>query len=57
MKIKCLECGAEFDALDDIIIGEIVTCPDCGLELEVSRIAGGKVDVKTTKCSGEDWGE
>lgn len=57
MKVKCPECGAEFDAPDDVIVGEIVSCPDCGLELEVSSIQSGKVDVKMVRISGEDWGE
>ncbi|HID18026.1 TPA: lysine biosynthesis protein LysW [Candidatus Bathyarchaeota archaeon] len=56
-KAYCLECGAEIEVLDDVIVGEIVSCPDCGLELEVTGIEEGNVKVKTLQVSGEDWGE
>ena len=57
MKVKCLECNCEFDVPDDVIVGEIVTCPDCGLELEVTKIEAGLIEVKSAKVEGEDWGE
>jgi alpha-aminoadipate carrier protein LysW len=57
MNVKCLECGCDFDVPDDVIVGEIVTCPDCGLELEVARIEAGKIELKSAKVEGEDWGE
>jgi len=57
MKVKCPECAAEFDAPEDVIVGEIVSCPDCGLELEVSKVEGGKLEVKIAHVAGEDWGE
>lgn len=57
MKVKCPECGVEFDVSDDVIIGEIVTCPDCGLELEVTKIEAKNIEVKPLQVAGEDWGE
>lgn len=57
MKVKCPECGAEFNAPNDAIIGEIIACPDCGLELEITKIEKGKVEIKTIQITGEDWGE
>jgi len=30
----CVECEAEID-LDDPDVGEIVSCPECGIEMEV----------------------
>jgi alpha-aminoadipate carrier protein LysW len=30
----CVECGAEFD-IDEVEVGDIVSCPECGLEMEV----------------------
>jgi alpha-aminoadipate carrier protein LysW len=56
-KAYCLECGAGIEVSDDVIVGEIVSCPDCGLELEVTGIEGGNVKVKILQVSGEDWGE
>ena len=34
----CVECEAEFD-IDEPEVGEIVSCPECGLEMEVLRRA------------------
>lgn len=31
MKGKCPECFFEFDIEDDVMIGEIVECPDCAI--------------------------
>lgn len=57
MKATCPECAAEFDVLDNVVIGEIVSCPDCGLELEVAEINAGKAILKIVQVEGEDWGE
>ncbi len=56
-KVKCVECGVEFDVPDDVIVGEVISCPDCGLELEVVEIEGDVVKAKVLQVSGEDWGE
>jgi len=32
LKAKCKECGADIEIPDDALPGEIVSCPDCGLE-------------------------
>ena len=37
--------------------GEIVSCPGCGLELEVKQVKGGCVDLQELTIEGEDWGE
>jgi len=57
LKATCPECAAEFDVLDNVVIGEIVSCPDCGLELEVAEINAGKAILKIVQVEGEDWGE
>lgn len=57
MKAACPECVAEFEIPDDVVIGEIVSCPDCGLELEVTGINSGKAVLKIVQVEGEDWGE
>lgn len=33
---KCVDCEAAIQALENTVNGEIVTCPECGLDLEVS---------------------
>ena len=36
-KAKCPDCDAELDVPSDTEKGEIVSCPGCGLELEVKQ--------------------
>jgi len=38
-------------------VGEIVTCPDCGLELEIAEITPDKVALKEISIEKEDLGE
>jgi alpha-aminoadipate carrier protein LysW len=57
MKCKCLECDGEITIPADVVNGEIVTCPDCGLEFELSIDENGKCDLKVAEVVGEDWGE
>ncbi len=30
----CVECDAEFD-MDEVDVGDIVSCPECGTDMEV----------------------
>lgn len=57
LKAKCKECGADIEIPEDALPGEIVSCPDCGLEYEVVSIQGEKVELKLAEEIGEDWGE
>ena len=56
-KAKCPDCDAELDVPVDTEKGEILSCPGCGLELEVKQINGGCVDLQELTIEGEDWGE
>jgi len=58
-KAKCPDCDFELTVLCDIEKGEILSCPGCGLELEVKKITdgGGCVDLQELTIEGEDWGE
>jgi len=56
-KSKCLECEGDISIPDDAVVGEIVTCPDCGLSFEVSEINSSRVVLKAAENMGEDWGE
>jgi len=40
-----------------VISGEIISCPDCGMDYEVHVSEGGKVELKPAEIEGEDWGE
>jgi alpha-aminoadipate carrier protein LysW len=54
---KCPDCDAELEIPEDVIQGEILSCPSCGLELEVTKIKGESVELKELGIEGEDWGE
>ena len=54
MNALCPECGAEF-VLEDVIEGEIVSCPDCGVDLEVLSLEPLTLDLAPEE--EEDWGE
>jgi alpha-aminoadipate carrier protein LysW len=56
-KGKCPDCDAELEIPEDVIQGEILSCPSCGLELEVTQIKGESVELKELGIEGEDWGE
>jgi len=42
---------------EDVVVGEILTCPDCGTDFEVSKVRSGGVSLKPAETVGEDWGE
>ncbi|MEW5841547.1 MAG: alpha-aminoadipate/glutamate carrier protein LysW [Thermoproteota archaeon] len=57
VKKECQECGAEINIPEDAVSGEIVTCPDCGGDFEITKAADGKVELKPAETVGEDWGQ
>jgi len=57
MIVKCPECDGDVEVPNDVLVGEILCCPDCGLELEVQEIQGDQVKVAKAEIEGEDWGE
>lgn len=52
---ECVECGARLNLNGDLEEGEIVDCPDCGVELEVTGL--NPVSVELAPMEEEDWGE
>lgn len=55
MRAICPECAAEIELDDDVLEGEIVDCPDCGVELEVVSVDPLTLDLAPEE--EEDWGE
>ena len=53
--VECSECAAELELEDGVEEGEIVVCPDCGVELEV--ISVDPLAVELAPEVEEDWGE
>ncbi|MBL8152099.1 MAG: lysine biosynthesis protein LysW [Blastocatellia bacterium] len=53
--VNCTECGADAPCSINLVVGEIVPCPDCGVELEVLSI--DPIEVALAPEVEEDWGE
>ena len=51
----CPECAAAIALADDTLPGEIIQCPDCGVELEVVSVDPPVLDLAPEE--EEDWGE
>jgi len=51
---QCPECDGVI-SLDGVVVGEIVVCPDCGVDLEVTSINPPQVEL--APMEEEDWGE
>ena len=55
MNALCPECEASL-VLDGVIAGEIIVCPDCGVDLEVTAVVP-TVALMLAPQEAEDWGE
>ncbi|MEI6289537.1 MAG: lysine biosynthesis protein LysW [Chloroflexota bacterium] len=53
--VNCTECEAEITLDKNAEVGEIIVCPDCGVDLEIISLNPAKVDV--APMEQEDWGE
>ncbi len=55
----CPDCDSVLAVPYDVETGEILSCPGCGLELEVKKIAcGGEcLELQELIIEGEYWGE
>ena len=53
-KGECIECGKNID-LSDAEEGELITCPECGTEMEV--ISLNPPSLEPAPPEEEDWGE
>ena len=42
---------------DDFAEGDIMTCPDCGLDYIIEIDANGLIALKELVLEGEDWGQ
>jgi len=55
--MNCSECDATLKIPDDVSVGEIVSCPDCGSDFEIASKDGSNLVLKQAESIGEDWGE
>lgn len=53
--VECPECAANVPLSGNVLVGEILDCPDCGCELEVRGTS--PVRVELAPQVEEDWGE
>lgn len=44
-EVTCVECGAPVEIGSDVIVGEILECPECGVELEVVQISPIRIEL------------
>jgi alpha-aminoadipate/glutamate carrier protein LysW len=55
MKGMCPECEGEVTIPQDAQTGEILVCPDCGVELELTNL--DPIQLNLAPKEAEDWGE
>jgi len=53
--VPCPECAAEVALEAGTEVGEIIVCPDCGVDLEVTGV--NPAAVQLAPMEQEDWGE
>lgn len=57
MESDCEMCGGNIAIPEDVIEGEIVSCPDCGLDFEINTQSSGTIILRPAEEIKEDWGE
>lgn len=53
--VFCPECEAEISLEATVMQGEILVCPDCGIDLEIISLE--PVMIEVAPMEEEDWGE
>ena len=51
----CPECDAEVDIPDDAMENELLSCAECGTELEIMNL--DPIELELAPEVEEDWGE
>ena len=57
MEARCNDCDASVSIPSDALVGEIVSCKECGAEYEVAELSAGAATLKPAEPVEEDWGE
>lgn len=52
---NCPECAAELPLPNDLLVGEVLPCDDCGADLEVTSLT--PLQLALAPEVEEDWGE
>jgi alpha-aminoadipate carrier protein LysW len=53
--VNCTECDVAITLAAGTEVGEIIVCPDCGVDLEVTSL--NPAQVNPAPMEQEDWGE
>jgi len=54
----CPTCDAEIELDEfDVDKGDVISCPDCGVELEVVGLSPIELDVAAHEEDDDDWGD
>ena len=56
MSTTCPECEAEITLTAGAEVNEIIVCPDCGVDLEVTAVEPA-LGLALAPQEAEDWGE
>jgi hypothetical protein len=57
MLSSCVECFQKLESPEYFGEGEIITCPDCGLDYVIEFNKNGTKILIELTLEGEDWGE
>ncbi|TXT62732.1 MAG: Lysine biosynthesis protein LysW [Promethearchaeota archaeon] len=57
VKCECPACFFEFELDEGTIVGEVIPCPDCGVDLEITVIENEQASAEVAEMAEEDWGE
>ena len=57
VKFECPSCFFEIELDEGTIEGEVIPCPDCGVDLEITKIDRETVSAEIAELTEEDWGE
>ena len=52
---ECTVCGARLALAEDILVGELIECEDCGSELEI--VSTDPLQIEEAPEAEEDWGQ
>ena len=53
--VTCVECGGTVPLPSNVVVSEVVQCPECGADLEVTSIEPPEAQLAPEM--EEDWGE
>jgi alpha-aminoadipate carrier protein LysW len=53
--VECPVCSASVQLGEDCVVGELLSCPECGTELEITSL--NPPAVAEAPQEEEDWGE